>query len=61
MLNYKFITPKGHIKYANEGFIIEYEVWKKYNSISFKCLNTTLALFQYSLIHRIIATNEFFI
>ena len=28
MLNYKSITPKGHIKYANEGFIIDDEEWK---------------------------------
>ena len=32
---------------------------KKYNSIPFKCLNTTLAWVQYILIHRIIATNTF--
>ena len=59
LLNYKSITPKAHIKYANEGFIIDDEKWKKYNSIPFKCLNITLAWFQYRLIHRIIATNTF--
>ena len=58
LLNFKSITPKTHIKYANEGFIIDDEEWKKYNSIPFKCLNTTLA-FQYRLINRIIATNTF--
>ena len=60
LLNYKSITPKDHIKYANEGFIIDDEEWKTYNSIPFKCLNTTLPWFQYRLIHRIIDTNTFF-
>ena len=58
MLNYNAITPKAHIKYVTEGFII-YDEWKKYNSIPFNCLNTTLTWFQYRLIHRIIATNKF--
>ena len=61
LLSYKSITPKAHIKYANEGFIIDDEEWKKYNSIPFKCLNTTLACFQYRLIHRSIATFFFYI
>ena len=54
MLNYKSMIPNSHIKYANEGFTIDDEELKKYNS-----LNTTLALYQYRLIHRIIATNTF--
>ena len=30
LLNYKSITAKSHIKYANEGFIIDDKEWKKY-------------------------------
>ena len=30
LLNYKSITPKSQIKYANEGFIIDDKEWKKY-------------------------------
>ena len=59
-LNNRTITPKAQLKYAKEGFLYDTQEWEMFYTIPFHSVkDTSLAWFQYTILHRIVATNKF--
>ena len=58
LLNKNDTVPTAQIKYFEEGFRIDKNIWKKHYITPFKCTtDTSLQWLQYRILHRILATN----